>query len=106
MLKSLQTDGCDPAEVARPELTFEPAPELLDVNPRFVAGGIHLLGRRCEQEVDTRRLGGVRVALLVARIAGEVLGRPKLRGVDEEARDDDVALVAGRRKERNMAGVE
>ena len=44
--------------------------------------------------------------LEVARVRREILGVAELGGVDEEARDDDVALGARRREERYVAGVQ
>ena len=47
-----------------------------------------------------------RVVLEVARIGREILRVAELRGVDEEARDEDVRLGARRREERLVAGVQ
>ena len=52
------------------------------------------------------RLRDSRVALLVAGIAREVVARPELRLVDEEAHHDAVALGARGLEQRLVAGVE
>ena len=89
-----------------PELALEAVSELAHVDPGGIALRVHLLGGRREQDVDARLLCEPRVALLVARISAEVLGRAELRRVDEEARDDDVVLLAGGGEQREMPGVE
>ena len=59
-----------------------------------------------EDEVDARLAGQAQVALLVARVAVEVLVRAELGRVDEEAHHDDVALGAGGAQQRDVALVE
>jgi hypothetical protein len=66
----------------------------LDVDRGGEAGRIDLVARGSEQEVRAG-LGGERgVALLVARVSGEVAGIVELRGVDEQRDDDHVARRA------------
>ena len=76
------------------------AARVADVDPGVEALGIHLLGRGREHEVDPGLLGERGVALFVARIAREVLGRAELRGVDEQRHDDRVALSTRGAKKR------
>ncbi len=68
--------------------------------------GIHLGGRRHEEEVDAGRLGESRVRRLVARVALEVLPFAELGRVDEDRGDDQVVLAARRIEERDVPGVE
>ena len=87
-------------------LAFEDAAELLDLDPGLEAGRVHLLERRREEDVDPGLLGEARVAVLVSRIAGEVLAGDELGGVDEQARDDEVVLLARGAEEGEVALVE
>ena len=52
------------------------------------------------------RLRRRRVACLVARVAGQVLRRPELRRIDEQADDRDVVARRAGRHQRQVAGVE
>ena len=104
--EELQADGRDAAEVAGPCLALEPDRSALGLDPGREPGRIELLGRRREEEVDTRGLGRALVGGEVARVGGEVARVAELRRVDEEARDDDVALGARGREERAVAVVE
>jgi hypothetical protein len=88
------------------ELAFETPAELTHVDPRCVALRVHLVEGGGEQDVDAGLLGEPRVALLVARVAVEVLGGPELRRVHEQARDNDVVLFAGGGEQRQVPGVE
>ena len=113
-LEQLEDDGRDAPEVAGSELALESRAELGDVHPGLEARRVHLLGPRDEHDVDVFDaliLLGVspqelEVALLVARIRGEVLAVAELRGVHEEAQHDGVALDAGGVAEAQMALVE
>ncbi len=105
-VEELEADGCDAAEVSGAKLAFEAAPELADVDPGLVARRIHLLWRRREQEVDAGLLGERHVALLVARVAVEILSRAELGRIDEQARDDRVRFGSSRGEEREMPFVE
>ena len=67
---------------------------------------VDLLDRGRVDEVDAGLGGEPRVALLVARVAVEVLAVAELGRVDEEAHDDDVALLAGGAQQREMALVQ
>ena len=82
------------------------APVSLDVDPGAEAGGIHLVGARREQHVDAFLLRDLRVALLVARVRGEVGRVVELRRVHEERGDDDVVLRARGPEERAVAVVQ
>ena len=87
-------------------LSFEAAAELLDLDPGLEAGRIELARLGREEDVDAGLLGDPGIAFFVARVPGEILVRAELRRVDEEARDDEVVLGAGRSKEGEMALVE
>ena len=81
-------------------------PELLDLDPGLKAGRVELVHLGREEDVDAGLLGDSGVALLVARVRGEVFVRPELRRIDEEAGDEKVVLGPGRTEEREMAIVE
>jgi hypothetical protein len=66
---------------------------------RWRSRGKQLGGRRREDHVDAARGGATLVALEVARVRVEVLLVGELRGIDEDARDDDVALGPGGQKQ-------
>src|SRR5438045_3432272 len=80
------------SEVPRPEFGFESV--LVRLDPRAEVAGIQLVGGRREDDVDAGALGKLQVALLVPRVAREVVGGRELRLVHEEAHDDSVALTA------------
>ena len=105
-VEELQADRGHAAEMPRPELAFQLAAELSDVDPGSVAVRVHLLGRGREEDVDAGLLGELRIALLVARIAVEVLAGRELGRVHEEARDDDVILCPRGLEQRKVASVE
>ena len=65
-----------------------------DIDRRGEALGVDLVGPRGVDEVDAVRLGEGEVPGLIARVGVEVLRRPELRRVDEQAHDDDVAPLA------------
>src|SRR5439155_24593118 len=85
---------------------FEHAAESFDVDPRLVAPRIQLFGARDEQDVDAGVLRDACVALLIARVAGEVLVRSELGGIDEDARDDGVAFTTRRLQQRDVPRVQ
>src|SRR5919201_1594708 len=87
-VEELQANRRHATEVAGPELSLQNSAELLDLDPGLVPGWIELLGGRCEDDVDTRRLRERDVVRLVARIRGQILVRPELGRIDEEADDD------------------
>ena len=89
-----------------PELALEAPAELADVDPGREAFRVHLRSGRREEDVDARLLGELRVALLVSRVAVEVLVRAELRRIHEQARNDDVVLLACRGEQRQVTGVE
>ena len=64
---------------------------------------IDLLDSGRVDEVDALASRQVEVAFLVARVALEVLAGSELRGVDEQAHDDQVALGAGSPQQREVA---
>ena len=68
--------------------------------------GIDGFDRRRVDELDAGLSGEAQVALLVARVAVEILARPELGRVDEEAHDDQVALGAGGAQQREVALME
>jgi hypothetical protein len=90
----------------RPEHAFERAGEFLDLDPRLVPGRVELVDRGREEEVDAGVLGDGHIALLVARIALEILRGIELGGVHEQAYDDRIALVASSAEKREVPFVE
>ncbi len=67
---------------------------------------IHLLLLRREQHVDAFALESRAIGFDGSRIAVEVLVRPELQPIDEDARDDRVAVLARDPAQRQMAGVQ
>src|SRR5260370_891259 len=66
-------------------------------------GGGILAGARGEEDgSDARLRKRSEIGPLVARIGGEILGRPELLRVDEQRGADPVALAAGRRDQRQV----
>ncbi len=92
--------------MARAVLAFEPARELLHLDPGLVAGRVHLGRGRREQNVAPAASAMRRVAGLVSRVREEVGVLVELSRVDEEADDDRVALGACRRDQRLVARVQ
>ena len=86
MAKSLATTVATPAKCVGRLRALE---SLRDTAPTdtvvTTALRVHLLGRRREDEVGAARLGQRDIALEVARVRGEVLGRRELQRVDEDA---------------------
>ena len=87
-------------------VALQPGRGLLDLDPRLEAGGVHLLERRREEEVDARSGREARVARLVPRVRPEIGLVVELGRVDEERRDDRVVLGTGGPEEREMTVVE
>src|SRR5205085_4581844 len=67
---------------------------------------IELLRRRYEEVVHALGRGELAVARLVARVARQILARPELGRIHEEARDDGVVLLPRGAEEAEMALVE
>ena len=105
-VEELQADGGDAAEVAGTEHALEPLREPLDVDPGRIASGYSSSTDGREQHVDALALGDGRVARLVARVGGEIVGGVELRRVDEQADDDDVVLGPRGAEQRDVPGVE
>ena len=105
-VEELQADGRDAAEVAGPGVALEPHGGAGRLDPRREPRRVHLLGRRREDDVDAVLGGERRVALEVARVRVEIGRLRELRRVDEDARDDEVALGAGGAEERGVPLVE
>ena len=89
-----------------PEGTLEDRAELAHLDPRLESRRVHLVAVRREDEVDTGIGGGRQVALLVARVGGQIGALAELGGVDEEAHHDRVAFGARGREQREVAGVQ
>ena len=105
-LVQLEDDGRDGPEVAGPEHALENCSELYRLDPGLEPGWVHLaLGRR-EHHVDSCCLSRLEVTLLVAGIRGEIRGLAELRGVDEKAHDDGVALASRGAQEGDVPVVE
>ena len=102
-VEELAADRRHPTEVAGPRRALEAARELLDVDPGLVARRVELLDGGREEDVGPRLRGDARVSVLVTRIGGEVVARVELRGVDEQAHDEEVVLVARGPKQREVA---
>jgi hypothetical protein len=104
--EELEHDRRHAAEVTGPEPPFEDRAELGDVDPGLEAGRVHLIGARCEDDVDAFLLRELEVALLVARVAGEVAALGELSRVDEQAHDDGLVLGPRGPEEREVAAVQ
>ena len=64
------------------------------IDPRRETVRVELRDGRNEEEVDAGRLCDPTVALVVARVGAEIGRVAELRRVDEDRRDDRVALLA------------
>ncbi len=94
-LEELGHDGRHPAEVSRTSRRFQPFGEhSRRLNVGGEARGIHLIGGRGEDRVDAHALQQGEVARQIAWIAREVFGGAGLRGIDEDAGDDDIGFGA------------
>jgi hypothetical protein len=91
--------------VPRPERALERPGELLDLDPGLEAGRVQLVRQGREDEVDAGGPGGAEIGVLVAWIPLEVGCLRELRRIDEQARDDGVAVGAGRPEQGGVAGV-
>jgi hypothetical protein len=74
----------DTAEEMRPRHALEPLARPVDRDPGRVSLGVHHRDVRHPDELRSGRGELVEVARLVARVAGEVLGRRELARVDED----------------------
>jgi len=92
--------------VAGTVLALQDAAELLDLDPGLEAWRVDLLERRREENVYAGLLREPRVALLVARVALEVLAFGELGRIDEQADDDLLVLRTGCPEQREMPFVE
>ena len=103
--EQLHADRRDAAEVAGAVLALEPLGGAGRLDPRREAGRVELVGGRREEEVDA---GLGRDALVAGEVARVRRGRAglELRRVDEEARDDDVALRARGVEQRDVPRVQ
>ena len=105
--EQLHADGRDAAEVAGPVLALEPLGGAAPARPRSrsrAGRARRPTARRARRRRASAATRSSRVE--VARVRVEVRPVRELRGVDEEARDDDVALGARRAEERDVTGVE
>ena len=109
VLKSLATTVVTPRKWLGPAprgVAVEDLGQALDLDRGREAVGVDLLDRGRVDEVDAGLGGEPRVALLVARVALEVLAGAELGRVDEEAHDDHVALLAGGAQQREVPVVQ
>ena len=90
----------------RPEGSLEPSRDAIEDNPRLVVVGVHLHRIGNEDEVGARRLEKFEVALLVARVAREILGRRELGRVHEQADHGRCVLLDGLPHEGDVPLVE
>jgi hypothetical protein len=106
-VQQLGHDGRHAVEVAHAAvLSFEGLGQTAHVHRRPEAGRVDLVQRRREEHVGAG-VGGQRgIAVLVARVGGQVAGGVELRGVDEERHDDHVAGAARLADEAQMALVQ
>src|SRR6185436_6361158 len=104
--EELHADRRDAAEVPWPAFAFEPDRRTLDVDPRAESGWIQLFDGRRKDDVDAGSRGSLGVLRFVSRVCGIVLRVAELRGIDEDAGDDDVRCFPGRVEQRNVARVE
>ena len=106
--QQLGDDRCDAAEVsAAPHGSLEAVGQSAEhLDARREAVGVKLGHRRREQQRAAGLGGQPRVLGLVARIAGQVGRLVELRGVDEQADDDQVALGGGPADQRQVALVQ
>ena len=109
-VEELGDDGGDAAEVlgaaARGVAVEHLGQAAADLDRGGEAVGVDLLDRRRVDEVGPGLGGQAQVALLVARVALEVLAGAELGRVDEEAHHDHVALGAGGAQQREVALVQ
>jgi hypothetical protein len=83
-------DRRDAAEVAGPVAATQLLGQALDLDPGAVPRRVDLLGRRGEDDVTAGAPELRDVALEVAGVAVEVLVRPELRRVHEDADDHSI----------------
>ena len=87
-------------------LSLQPLRDTAHVDGRVEPLRVHLVHARSEQEIDARLFHHGEVAVRVTWVLGIVLGRPELRGVDEDARDKSRVVGARAFQQRTMPGVE
>jgi hypothetical protein len=93
----------DPLEMAGPQRTAQSVGDARDGHSRELLTGIHLVLGRREDDAALRGAQLVEVALLVARIGGEILLRAELRRIDEDARHRNVAAIERALHQADMA---
>ncbi len=103
--QELGNDGGDAGEMAGPEGATKPLRDRPGIDRDGEAGRVHLCQGRRIEEIAPGRSKLCRIVGLAARIAREILGRPELRGIDEEAGDDSGAKLARPRDEGEMPGM-
>src|SRR5207302_2055289 len=82
----------DSLEMTGTRLAFERLGDAADVDPGARPWRIHQLGPRLVDRVHLTLTQQSRVAIRIARIASEVLARPELDRVHENADDHDLVL--------------
>jgi hypothetical protein len=105
-VKELENDSAHAMKESGPRRAFELVRERRRLHAIDLRRRIHLLLLRREQHVDAFALETLTIGLHGSRVAVEILVRPELQPVDENARDDGVAVLAGDPAQRKMAGVQ
>src|SRR5262249_55728308 len=95
-------------EVPRPEFTAEDARQSRDIDARRTLGavGIHLGHIRREHEIAARGSQHSLVLLGSAWIVSEILVGAELHGIDENTRDEPLAVPPGHLYQADMARME
>ncbi len=102
-IEELQHDGAHAVEESGPGRALELLRERRRHHAVDLRRRIHLLFLRREQHVDAFVLEARAVGVDRPRIAVEVLVRPELQPVDEDAGDHDVAVLARDAAQRQVA---
>jgi hypothetical protein len=72
------------------------------MNVRQCRFGIHLVGRWREDNIGSGRFGKFEIALKRTRVGIEIFTCPELKWVDKNRERNDVAIVCGSTKERQV----
>ena len=87
-------------------LAFERLGDAADVDPGARPWRIHQLGPRLVDRVHLTLTQQSRVAIRIARIASEVLARPELDRVHENADDHDIVLASRELDQTQVPGMQ
>ena len=105
-VQQFQDDRGDTREVAGPRRAVQRLADAGEFHARAEASRVHVPRLRHKQQVRARLCGHAQVAVQVAGVAGQVLFRAELHGIDEHAEHHHGVLRAGGADQGGVARVQ